>query len=407
MIKKLRIRFILITMLSLIFVLSVIVAVANYISFKNVYRYADTILEMLQNNDGNFEGIDFSENNPNPLGLISNPTGDMTDETPYETRFFTVTYKEDGSIDKVNVSHITLCYEEAIEISNEVMKNKKLKGNIDTYRYLKNLDKHNIVFMDISRLKNNSMLFFKNSIIVSFTGTIIVFVMIVFISKKVASSFVKSYEKQKRFITDAGHELKTPLTIISANNELIEMEYGENSFTEAINKQVVRMNSMVRNLTELAKLDEKEKLDNLVNFSMSDAVLDVANNFKTAFEKENKTFDLNVQDNIILKGNERCIRQLLSVLLDNALKYSLTKASLSLTENNKTITLICKNDSAHIKKGDLNYFFERFFRQDDDRGVIEGSGIGLSIAQEIVMLHHGKITAYSEKDYEFTIKVLL
>ena len=120
-----------------------------------------------------------------------------------------------------------------------------------------------------------------------------------------------------------------------------------------------------------------------------------------------KTFDLNVQDNIILKGNERCIRQLLSVLLDNALKYSLTKASLSLTENNKTITLICKNDSAHIAKGDLNYFFERFFRQDDDRGVIEGSGIGLSIAQEIVMLHHGKITAYSEKDYEFTIKVLL
>ena len=224
---------------------------------------------------------------------------------------------------------------------------------------------------------------------------------------KAVKPIALSYEKQKKFITDAGHELRTPLTIISANAEIIELESGENECTDVIKKQVRRMTEMTKNLVKLSKIDEKENIKDKVDFNLSGILKDVLSNFNKYIETENKE----ISDDIIINGNISLIRNLFHILLDNAVKYSITNIYIKLQKQKNKIIFEIKNDSLYIDNNDLNNVFDRFYRSAEVRASnIEGSGIGLSIAKEIILLHKGDIKASSietnGKNY-FLIKIIL
>ena len=272
--------------------------------------------------------------------------------------------------------------------------------------------------------------------------------MIYFFSGKILKPVSESYEKQKRFITDASHEIKTPLTIIDANTEVIEMMEGENEWTNSTRKQVARLTSLTEKLVFLSRMDEEATKLEMLEFSLSDAILDTAEPFKAIARTKGKKLTIDVIDGILYTGDEKTIRQLVSILLDNAMKYSgcssvsfekdnINKKNLNKTNLNKTtqtqndcvtttgdtapeIELTMRpsgknriitvwntvDETANIKKGRQDMLFERFYRTDTSHNSKTGGfGIGLSAAYAIVKAHKGKITAESKdgRSIKFTI----
>jgi signal transduction histidine kinase len=407
MLKKLQNRFILVTMVSVVIVLTIIMVSINIINYSKVNSYADSVLDLLIQNNGQFP---LQQDQLNDVTFFSQ-NDRITGETQFETRYFTVIYDKSGNILVVDTVRITLVNEEeAVQYANEIMSEDDLQGYKDTYRYRVCATNEGtlIVFVDCAQQLINASDFLSASIWISCGGILGVFIIVLLLSKKIIQPIANSYQKQKHFITDSSHELKTPLTIISANNEIIELESGETESTRSISKQVDRMNSMVKSLTRLAKIDEKDALEEKVRFNLSDAVVDVVDMFIKTAKTKGKEMKSDIEENIDYNGDEKLIRQLVSILLDNAIKYSLSQINISLSKYKTHIYLNVNNDTNGIDKGNLDKCFDRFYRSDNMRASeIEGSGIGLSIAKEIVLLHKGKISAYSDDSINFNIKAVL
>ena len=402
MIKKLRQKFILISFLSVFVLLAAILSTVNIVNYVRVANEADAITLVLAENEGRFPG----QNNPRPGEGSEMPGGK---ETPFDSRYFTVTYRDD-SVVSFNLGFIASVDEtKAKEMAASAYARKGV-GFYDVFRYRvseKNDGTTIVIFLDYSRQLSPTMTFLWMSLLVGGIGLALVLAALILVSKKVVAPIVKSQEQQKRFVADAAHELKTPLTIISANNEILEIENGENESTTAINHQVERMRQMVQNLTSLARLETEKSKVIFARFDLSGAAKEVASSFVSAFENTKKSLTLSIEDGLTYQGEEGAIRNLISIFLDNALKYSLTRCEFSLKKENKAIVIECRNDAKEIGDGNQNQVFDRFYRSSSVRGSsIEGSGIGLSIAKEIADLHKARIKAYGENG-DFCIKVTL
>ena len=402
MYKRLRRNFIIVTMAAVFFVIAVMIVAINIFNYREVATYGDRLLDVVVNNREFFDRPNMEDAPPEfDEGFFNRP---KTPEMAYETRFFVVNYYNDEVT--VDISKIgSVDDNEAKEYAEKALDKDKSRGTIDNFRF--RVTRFNdgrvvVAFVDCSKQVATANNFLTISIIVSCVSVLIVGIIVFFVSKKVISPIVKSYERQKQFITDASHELKTPLTIISANNELVEMEYGENQSTHAINKQVVRMNSLVKNMSMLSKIDEASRIEKS-EFSLTDTLLDIIDAFRPS---TSKNIELDISDNVNINADENLIRQMISILLDNARKYSLTKIKTELSKGAKAL-LVIRNDASNLNDIELKKVFDRFYRDSMSRASeTEGSGIGLSIAKEIVNLHGGEITALSENN-EFVIKVTL
>ena len=214
----------------------------------------------------------------------------------------------------------------------------------------------------------------------------------------------ESYKKQKQFITNAAHELKTPLTVISLNNQLIEMKSNENEQTKAISKQVKNMTGMVQNLLALARIDEEVLKPNLTKVNLKNVLNETLENLQNILKSNERSFKNELKDDLFVNCDEKLLKQMLSIFLENANKYSKNQIIItSNVKNNKTILTI-SNDTT-LEDGNQEKCFERFYRSDDARASgIEGSGIGLSVAKEISSLISTKINAYT-KDKMFNIEI--
>ena len=397
MIKKLRLKFIVIAMVAVILVLSVIISAINISNYSKVANDADSILNYLKENGGNFQRPEPGSNRNNRDGLGP--------EVAAETRYFTVKINTDGTIETQTFMVNRISREEAISITNKVLKCNAKNGYSGIYRYLKYTynNESYISYVDCSRSLNNSNAFLTTSVITSLVGVFLVFAIIFVASRYLFKPVEIAYQKQKMFISNAGHELKTPLTIISANNEIIEMTNGVDESTDAINRQVKRLNQMVNSLSLLTKLYETKKLTNVREINLSSTILDIVEDYRFMID-DSKKLELQIDDNIKYKGELGLIRQLIGIVLDNAIKYSNTYLSLNLyVDNNKPIFEII-NDCYEIENGNHPEVFDRFYRNDNIRSQKDGSGIGLSIASEIVELHRAKIEASSINN-NFKIKI--
>ena len=416
MIDKLRKKFILAAMLSTFFVLFLIIGTINIANFVSVNRGLNNRLELISENGGSFP--DLMNTHPPKEDIQPEKKDDFFDkpginkESQFATRYFTVIINEDGTVNEINTGKVSaVTVSQARNYAVELLQKNKIIGFVEDYKYLRTtLGDENYMYvfincqMEIETVKS----FLFASVGISIIGLIGVFILVWFFSGKIMRPVAESYEKQKQFVTDASHEIKTPLTIIDANTEVLEMTTGENEWTKSIRKQIGRLTSLTEQLVFLSKMDEESSTIEMSDFSLSDAVFDMAEIFKTLAVQKNKTLEIDIEEAINYNGDEKSIRQLISILLDNAIKYSDDDGAIriKLNKNGKNSKITVWNTVANIGVGKHDELFERFLRLDKSRNSKSGGfGIGLSVAYAIVNAHKGKITAESHdgKSIVFTI----
>lgn len=397
MIKKLQLKFVLVTMASLFVVLAVIIAGMNIVSYNKVVSDADELLELLSENKGRFPGFEDG-------GHMNKLPPHMSPELPYETRYFTVTLR-DGQVTAIDTGRIAAVNQEQATAFADRANGDR--GFVEAFRFIRRTEEgqQRLIFLDCGRRLDTFRGFLLASVGISLAGFVLVFLLVLFLSGRVVRPLSESYEKQKRFITDAGHELKTPLTIIRADTDILEMEQGENEWLSDIRKQTDRLSSLTADLVYLARLEEDtQKLQN-VEFPLSDVVSETAQSFLSLAQTDRKTLTLSVTPLLSMQGDSKAIAQLVSILLDNAMKYSPAggEITLSLDKQAKGICLSVTNaTTAPLDKKQLSRLFDRFYRTDSARSS-QGHGIGLSIARAIVSGHGGRITA--ELPTENTLRI--
>lgn len=398
--NKLRRKFVLFSTSAMILVIFVIATVINSFNFYKLNLKNENILNFIAQNGGTFP-------KPNENNIKIFIEEDISPEDAFSTRFFTVNLDTDNKIAKVNTNDIYLVtYDEAINYAKKVLGKKS--GIIGNYKYkIFTIDKGiSIIFTDISNDLNIFNSFLISSFYISFTAIIAVIVVSAILSKKAIKPILETYNKQKAFITNASHELKTPLAIINTNIDVIEMENGENAWTQSVHNQVKRLNELINNMIKLSKLEETNEKIEVKSFDISKTLSEILIEFNSLAMQNKKSFVTNINENINFNGNENLIRELFTILIENSIKYSSEeKINLSLQKNGKKIQFEISN-SAEIEKGSHNEIFDRFTRKDKSRNSkIKGYGIGLSIAKSIVEKHKGKINAVSKKDGELRIMV--
>ena len=431
MLRKLRRKFIAVAMLSVSIVLIAIVGTINIANFISTNQALDARLSLIADNGGTFPDMNpaapekpagevpgsandkvaakISENDTEEIDTKKQPPTmndlekhGISPESPFDTRYFTVTIADDGTVESVNVGNIvSISADTAEAYATELYEKGKTSGFLSDYKYIAVADGDSTmyVFLNCQREISTIRAYIFASVGIGALGLVIVFVMIYFFSGKVLKPVSESYEKQKRFITDASHEIKTPLTIIDANTEVLEMMEGENEWTASTRKQIARLTSLTEKLVFLSRMDEDATRLERAEFSLSDAILDTAEGFEAVARTKGKELKLDVAENINYTGDEKSIRQMMSLLLDNAMKYSdehgTIRVTLKPSGKNRVITVW--NTTDEIEKGKLDILFERFYRMDASHNSKTGGfGIGLSVVYAIVNAHKGKITAKSE-----------
>ncbi|MCD8131505.1 MAG: HAMP domain-containing histidine kinase [Lachnospiraceae bacterium] len=405
MIKKLQLKLITATMLSLFVVLVVIVGAANLVNYHKIITDADVTLKILAANEGRFPES-FEE--WGQKDFLSSP------EFPYESRYFLIVLDRDGNIISTNIEQIAAVDESsASAYAQTVWAKGKNSGFIGNYRYIihETGSFTYVVFLDCSRSLSNARTFALASLGASSAGMLIVFVILTLVSGKIVKPFSESYEKQKRFITDAGHELKTPLTIIDADTEILEMDYGESKWMEDIHRQTGRLTELTNDLIALSRMEETETVSLVERVSLSEIVREEADSFQALAATQNKILDSEIAPSIQVRGGgEKALRRLVSILLDNAVKYSQEggKISVTLKNQHRAARLTVYNTTAEIKRESLPRLFDRFYRTDRSRNSKTGGyGLGLSIAASTVKAHRGKIWASTEDERSLMITVTL
>lgn len=404
MIKKLKIKFILLGTSVLFVLLAAIVFAMNLVNYNSMIREADGIISLISENKGAFPD-DFQ-----PSNVISVR---ISPETAYESRFFSITFDKHGNITNVNTNQImSVDAATAVKYGYSVYDSKSPSGFLGIYRYVATTNHDNtiITFLDCDRRLAYFNDFRTTSLIMAAIGLGAGFLIIFIISGRIVRPVAESYKKQKQFITDAGHEIKTPLAIINANVDLLEMESDEkNESLEDIRTQVERLRILTDDLIMLSKIEEGGQVINKNNFSLSDTIKESVESFNVLANSHHKNIVCNITPDIYLYGDKKYILQLNSILIDNAIKYSPadTDITVSLVKSGKESQLSIHNyTDTEVDGSKLNSVFDRFYRTDSSRNSETGGyGIGLSVAKAIVSSHSGKISASTADGHDFKITV--
>lgn len=411
MIRRLRIRLVAVAMLSLFIVLAVIMGTIAVVSWRGMTDTADFTLSILEENGGTFPKDGFSADTHQP-GKPDKPR-QFSPELPYESRYFTVRLSEDGVILSADTGRIAaIDTETAMEFAQTVWDSGKTKGFLGDYRYLVHTDGQEIqiIFLDCGRSLSSYQDFMMTGIGVCLGGMLAVLFLLVLLSGRIIKPVAESYEKQKRFITDAGHELKTPLTVIDADAEILSMDLGENEWLADIQNQTRRLAELTNDLILLSRMEEDRAPISMIEFPLSDLAEEMVRSFQALALTQGKTFTSRIEPMISLRGDEKSLRQLISILLDNALKYSdpAGNISLELSRQGKSVHLSVFNTCQEMKKEHLAHLFDRFYRTDSSRNSQTGGyGLGLSIAAAITAAHRGRISASTDDGHSLRITVQL
>ncbi|MCR5627150.1 MAG: HAMP domain-containing histidine kinase [Lachnospiraceae bacterium] len=421
MIKKLRYKFILIASIALLLVQGYMVFMTNTIVMTYSFDSIDNLIDYIADNEGHLPDSE--------KGGARYREEDLGIETPFETRYFSAVLDENKEIIRMNCDNVAaITEEEAESIAKDVIRNRGRTGIFETdktvyyYKLVGNDKKmffgrqneadqdggYVLVFVDSSRQIHIIRSVRIISLEISIVSFIIFFTIIWIFSKYAIRPVVRNMEAQEQFITNAGHELKTPLTIISANTEVIEMTNGKSEWTESIMNQVKRLSGLINRLMMTASLREKNKIEK-TEVDFSDLVKDASRDFKAVIENQGKNMNVSVEDGLKTNANEELLKELVNILIDNAAKYCDENGDIDVIAKKKGKHIIFNVENSFVGTGeeDFSKFFERFYRADESHNSkIKGYGIGLSMAQTIVHLFGGRISA-SKKDEKACFEVVL
>ena len=413
-ISRLRFKLIAVSMAVTLLILGLIVGGINFINFKKIIDNADTTIDYLANN------YNTEETRPEPPdeeggGDGFRPFDDgISPEVKFESRYFVVSFDSEGNVASSDTKHVfAVSEEDSIKIAKKIYNGSSDRGFYRNYRYAKiSLNGYNAVMcLDVYNGLSSANYFLIVSLSASFIGWITVFIIVLAFSKRIIAPVSKSYERQKRFISDAGHEIKTPLAIIEADIGVMEINEGENEWLDDIKIQVRRLARLTNDLIHLSKLDEGKDSLKFIDFSVSDLAKETVTSFTGLATVNNKKLEANIQPNLTLKGDTESIRELLTILLDNAVKYSTGDGNirLEIKKKNGHIIIETSNSAKNLTNENAEHLFDRFYRADESRNSETGGhGIGLSMAKAIVEAHKGKISAeVTGDDGKLRIKAVL
>ena len=413
MIKRLKKKFIILATASMLILMTVLVGIMNIVNYSSVVTEADAVLAVLSQPDAPFGNRSDIPDKP-PQDIKDFIPHGMSPEVPYESRYFTAIVTKDGNIEETDFSKIISVDKESVDgFIQKAVASKTERGFIGQFRYVKQADDRmtRIIFLDCGRKLDSFRTFMWTSMAVGLFGCVVVFVVFLFAAGKIVRPIAESYEKQKRFITDAGHEIKTPLTIIGANLDLLESDLGENESLSDIRTQTKRLGVLTGDLVYLSKMEESENPLKKIAFPVSDLIAEAAQQFGAVAQAQNKEYRIGIEPNLTMCGSPDAIRHLTTILLDNAMKYSPDGGivTLDVVSRKKDLTISVFNTMVSpVSNENLSHLFDRFYRTDASRNSETGGhGIGLSIAQAITSAHNGKITAETQNGSDFKITVTM
>ena len=421
MIKKLKKKFIILATVSMFVLMAILLLAMNLINYRTVLTESDQIIDVLAEKREPGNGGDRPEQPGKDMD--GDERGDreriphgLSPEVEYEARFFTADLSADGQILSIDTSRIIAVDEEAAEeYVSKALAGGREKGFLKDFRFAVTESDEDggmrIIFLDCGRRLETFHRFMLTSILIGVAGCVIVFLVFLFAAGRIIHPISESYEKQKRFITDAGHEIKTPLTIIAANVDLLKEDMGENESLEDIAGQTQRLADLTRDLVYLSKMEEPDRKPVRVDFPVSDLIAETAASFQAVAQAQKKEYQINVTPSLTMNGSPEEIRRLTSILIENAMKYSPEEGSVNVTlqMQKKNIVLTVSNTTDEpVSQEDLSRLFERFYRTDASRNSETGGhGIGLSIAKAIAEGHGGKISAVSSGGKDFSVTAVL
>ena len=408
MIKTLRKRFIRIAMLAVtavLLALCLIVNAANYISVDNSMT---NMLQIISNNRG------MVPQSP-PGGFDkpgTRPDGGFTPETPFSTRYFVLWYDADGTLLRSDLGKIAAVTEaDTAEYLQAAAKHGAGYCWVNGYRCFVTQSEDDgfmAIFLDAHRdlqtVKTTAWL----SLAAMLFCVACVYLVVTLLSRRAIDPVVKASEKQKQFITDASHELKTPITVIATSLKVLEMETGENKWIDKSLAQTEKLRDLVNSLVSLSRMDEEQSPLKMCDFSLSDAVSETVGSFADFAAANGHMLTAEIAPEILYHGDEYAIRQMVSILLDNAVKYASDGSPIRLTleKGKKGPVLRTVNCCEGLTQQQADKLFDRFYRVDQSR-TTGGFGIGLSMARSIAEGHKGSIkaTCREENKIEFTVSL--
>lgn len=396
MIKKLRLKFIIIIMSILLFVFALILITLNIFTSRSGEMQNKAIMNALADNDGRMplRSVEF-------LPFPNNPPGSPS---PYMyNSILSVKMDKDNNIIDILTSTGSVKDEINLDdIISSVLKMKNNYGKVSSFHYLWKEKTYGKIII----LKDNSMetslsdRLLRISLIIGGISLFILFFISLFLSRLIVKPVEESFNKQKQFISDASHELKTPLSVISVNADVLENEIGPNKWLSYIKSESARMNGLVNQLLSIARMDDAKRTLNMTNFDLSKAIYQILLPFEsTAFEQE-KVYTYDIEESLIYNGEPESIKQMAAILIDNAIKHTdkYGKIHVSLKRSPSTkLTFEVYNTGKGIDPAENEKIFERFYCSDYSRSRESGGyGLGLSIAKSIVEAHHGRISVQSK-----------
>jgi len=394
----------------LLLVIALVTGIVYRITSHMVTSQADIMMNLILENEGEIPAL--FELNPDQETFLA-----LNAESIYETRF--ISAKITGSdIRLISTRSAVVSKEDAVSLVTDAAERKSNSGQIRTkgrrtFHYEKRIAEDGSVMVVLLDFTSRYAML---KIIMMYMASLWMVVLILYVfvmahfSKKLIAPFVENDERQKRFITNASHELKTPLAVISANTEMMEAMGGRSKWTESTTRQTRRMTNLIEDLVVLTRLDEMKESD-MSDVNLSETVRDISEPFRSPAENRGLSFSSDIPDGIHVKGDKRSFGQVTSILLDNAVKYCDDKGSVSVKlsagSRGKGANIIVSNTYAEGKDVDTSRFFERFYREDESHNSEKaGFGIGLSMAREITERMKGKIkVSYFGDMIYFTVEL--
>lgn len=439
MVKQLQKKFIISAMLAVTILLVVLIGGINVFNYLTTSNDNDRLMEMLcysfetstkwnadttdntqppqsinDTQKNTAADISGSQNNPDfppqdngtkpPDDKKNNGFGRHDKNAVDSARYAAVAIDKNGNIIRTDVTHISSLTEDEVTAITEALKNTASgTGTYSGFLYriseTKRAEGKVIILLDNGMQISSFFTVLFISVGAGIFGWLLMLLLVILLSKKTIAPVARSIEKQKQFVTNAGHEIKTPLAIILANTDAMELHNGENKWSKNIRAQTLRLSGLMQNLLMLAKMDESSAKLTMCSFDISTAAEDTVNAFIEPAALKGVMIEQDIQKGLQLNGNRDSIVQLMTVLLDNAVKYTVSGGMIraKLSGNEKNITLSIANTCEPIDHpGKL---FDRFYRGDSARTQKNGGyGIGLSVAQAIAELHKGTITAENITD---------
>lgn len=406
--SKLRLQFILIASLAVMAILISFVGVFNSFQYFQNNREIEIVLDILDDNSGKMPGENTLKNKLAYTSLSVSQVQQLT--------YFSFALDKDKQITMQDLTNMQGFDEtDLTDFADRINYNSTIDFitlNDATYAYHIRKQSSGAVFVvviDATVFIDNRTGFFNMSLWMSLYS-LIFFVLVVFVfSGWAIRPYVENTEKQKRFITNAGHELKTPLAIISANTEMQELLEGETEWSKSTRNQVTRLTELINRMVTLAKMEEQPNIV-LSDVDFSAIAADAAEDFKASVIKNGNAFSMDIKPNITVKAEEKSLFELVTILVDNASKYCDPGGAVTVRLEQASFgkaRLEVSNTYAAGKNVNYSKFFQRFYREDESHNNhISGYGIGLSMAESLVKLFKGKLSVHYKGD-TITFRVVL